>query len=134
MIQTWTNSKSGNLTEVGVNIARNIQSVNLTLIVFKFSNDSALISPGYRWEILGTQLFTPEQLDWSFGVAKVPCNGTVASGDRLGVQIVSGLNQAFAPDVYAPYCHLQTNSSDSTRTMYGQGLGQNSPRGANGSE
>lgn len=47
VIQTWTNSKSGVLSSVAVNLAAGNQSTNVQVTVFRFSNFSDLVSPEY---------------------------------------------------------------------------------------
>lgn len=139
IFQTWENTKNGSLTEIGVNVARNIQNSSLTINVFRYQNNSNFFTPGYKWDLLATQTFPSANLSWVFGVASIQVNSTpVAVGDRLGFQIVAGLNRYFQGQDFAPFCHLETALDEtfdietSTRTVFAQGIGQNSYRGANG--
>jgi hypothetical protein len=45
LYQTWTASKSGTLDSVSLNIARGVQTVPLTITVFKFASYNDLIQP-----------------------------------------------------------------------------------------
>lgn len=45
VIQTWTNSKTGILSSVAVNLAAGNQSTDVLVTVFRFSNLTALVSP-----------------------------------------------------------------------------------------
>lgn len=47
VLQTWTNSKTGTLTSVAVNIAAGKQDTDAQIVVFRFSNLTSLVGPAY---------------------------------------------------------------------------------------
>ena len=129
LFQTWTSSKSGMLTQVAVNIAKSVQTVPLTLNVFKFSALSALEAPQYRWTELGNATYyaNSSSLSYVFDTASIfPIGANVSKGDKLGIQ-VAGAD-------FAPYCHLEYDLSGNGTDieLLQQGQGQNSWRGLNG--
>lgn len=125
LYQMWTASKSGTLKSVSVNIAASVQTVPLSLNVFKFSNISALTMPNYKWTELGNATYNSTQLSYVFGTASVSLSAAVTKGDMLGVQ-VAGAD-------FAPYCHLEYDvGSAQGQVLLQQGAGQNSWRGLNG--
>ena len=125
LFQTWTASKSGALKEVAVNIAKSVQTVPLTLNVFKFDSISDLISPEYKYTLLGSASLNQTYLSYVFNTTSVYTNKTVDAGDKLGLSI--------AGSDFAPYCHLEYDvESDSDRVLLQQGVGQNSWRGLGG--
>lgn len=87
--QTWTSSKSGNLAEVGVNVAGDSPTGNLTITIFRYQNDTNFYTPRYAWDTLATLQVTPEEMSQAFEVIRVPVNGAVAKGDKLGIALVS---------------------------------------------
>ncbi|KAF2151532.1 glycoside hydrolase family 43 protein, partial [Myriangium duriaei CBS 260.36] len=131
LFQTWQSSKAGTLKSVAVNIAASVQTIPLTLTVFKYSNIAALEAPNYKWTELGSATYTPSNLTHVFQTATVNLSATVSVGDRLGIE-VSGAD-------YVPYCHLEYDlgsssygSSASNTVLLQQGGGQNSWRGLDG--
>ena len=125
LFQTWTASKSGALKEVAVNIAKSVQTVPLTLNVFKFGQISDLVSPEYKYTLLGSASVNQTYLSFVFNTTSVYTNKTVTKGDRLGLSI--------AGSDFAPYCHLEYDTgTDSDRLLLQQGVGQNSWRGLAG--
>lgn len=132
LYQTWASSKSGSLTEVGVNMAADIATGNLSVTVFRYDNNTNFFTPRYAWETLATVNFLPADVTATMAVLRVPMtNVTVKQGDRLGVALVNG--------GITPMCHpvkTETNimfSMDtSTRTLFANGIGQVSFRGNQG--
>ena len=45
LYQTWSSSKSGNLTEVGINLAANAPNEDVGITVFRYQNESQFLSP-----------------------------------------------------------------------------------------
>ncbi|RDW89646.1 hypothetical protein BP6252_01678 [Coleophoma cylindrospora] len=132
LYQTWASSASGSLTSVGFNMAANSASGNLSVTVFRYSNNTNFFTPRYVWETLATVNFLPTDLTASMAVLQVPIsNVTVAVGDRLGIALVNG--------GITPMCHpVKTDSNvmfdvdTSTRTLFANGIGQVSLRGKQG--
>ncbi|EMD00452.1 hypothetical protein BAUCODRAFT_152944 [Baudoinia panamericana UAMH 10762] len=153
LYQTWTAAKAGTISSVSVNIAASVQTVPLSLTVFRFDSYSDLIAPEYKYTTMGTATFNRTSLSYVFDVANVPVtsNATVQQGDLLGLAI-SGAD-------FVPYCHLEystgTGASSSsgptgwghgpqgswggssfspsgTYRLFQQGVGQNSWRGLQG--
>jgi len=124
LYQTWTASKSGTLRQVAVNVARSVQTVPLTITVFRFDSLGALYSPEYKYETLGSASVNTSQLSFTFDTTVVHVNATVAAGDNLGF--------SFAGEDFAPYCHLEAPQSDDEHVLLQQGQGQNSWRGLKG--
>lgn len=123
--QTWTASKSGALKEVSVNIAKSVQTVPLTLNVFKFGELSDLIGPEYKYTLLGSASTNQTYLSFVFNATTVYTNKTVSAGDRLGLSI--------AGSDFAPYCHLEYDvGASSDQVLLQQGVGQYSWRGSAG--
>lgn len=127
LFQTWTVAKSGKLRSVSVNIAASVQTVPISLTVFKFDSYADLVSPEYKYQIIGSASYNATQLSYVFNVTEVPvtANATVSKGDLLGLAI-SGSD-------FAPYCHIEFDTGgDSTYLLYQRGSGQNSWRGLQG--
>ncbi|KAK2630397.1 hypothetical protein QTJ16_001217 [Diplocarpon rosae] len=89
LYQTWTSSKSGNLTEVGVNIAGGLPSAGTNFTVFRYSSNSALIAPHFMWEALATFQLSPGNTSQSPEVIRISVGKQVAKGDHLGLAIVT---------------------------------------------
>jgi hypothetical protein len=47
LYQTWSSSKTGNLAEVGVNIAGDTPTGNLSITIFRFQNNTNFFTPRY---------------------------------------------------------------------------------------
>lgn len=128
LYQTWTASRSGNLSSVSINVARAMQTVPLSLTVFKFSNYTALLAPEYVWTSLGSASFAANQTSYVFDTVSVPVthNATVQKGDLLGLAI-SGAD-------FSPWCHLEYDTAGAQRgfRLFQQGQGQYSFRGPTG--
>jgi hypothetical protein len=131
LYQTFTSSKSGTLSEIGVNIAGDNPTGNLTITIFRYQNNSNFFTPHYVWETLTTANIIPSAISEAFEVVRVPVGKAVAAGDRLGIALVSGSA--------TPMCTLvQTSASvlfdvgTSTRTLFANGAGQVSLRGRDG--
>lgn len=62
LYQTWVSSKSGKLTSVAVNVAKSVQTIPLTINVFKYSTLADLVSPLYKYTLLGTGSFNSSSL------------------------------------------------------------------------
>lgn len=89
LYQTFSSSKAGNLTYVGVNLAGDAPTDNVTVTIFRYTNDTALLSAFYAWEILSTLEVTPEDLSVALLAIPIPVGVEVAAGDKLGIAIVS---------------------------------------------
>ncbi|CAK7229512.1 hypothetical protein SBRCBS47491_007272 [Sporothrix bragantina] len=138
LYQTWTNSKAGVLRSVSVNVAAGGNNANLTISVFAFSNLTALVAPSYKYTLLGSATFSPDQLTQVFGTAIVPLNATVQAGQMLGFAFgEAGGTGAFNLGNFIPYCHLEYDTSghgseSKGQVLLQQGSGQNSFRGIRG--
>lgn len=133
LYQTWASSKSGTLSEVGVNIAGDLPSGNTTITLFRYQNNTNFFTPRFVWETLATSIFTPAQISSSFQVLRLPSNAAVATGDRLGLAITTMS--------VTPLCRLAKvgnnvmfNVDTSTRTLFANGPGQVSLRGKRGNK
>lgn len=130
LYQTWSSSKTGTLSEVGVNIAGDSPTGNVTFTVFRYSNNTNFFTPRYTWETLSTLNVVPANITSGLNVVRIPVSAKVTKGDRLGVAIVSlGIT---------PVCRLARQGADcfdintSTRTLFYNGANQVSYRGADG--
>ncbi|KAJ5032416.1 uncharacterized protein L3040_009021 [Drepanopeziza brunnea f. sp. 'multigermtubi'] len=107
LYQTWTSSKSGMLTEVGVNLALNAPAPNpITIVVFSYPDEATLLSPAFRWTELATKLVadTTDRSFLSFQVQRIEVNQEVQAGQRLGIALFSAQN---GPRVWSlPYAYL----------------------------
>jgi hypothetical protein len=131
LYQTWASSKSGNLSEVGVNIAGVEPSGNLTITIFRYQNNTNFFTPRYVWETLATLNVVPDAMSQAFEVIRVPVGVAVGKGDRLGMALVSAS--------VTPICTLVQDQNNvmydartSTRTLFAIGANQVSMRGADG--
>ena len=142
LYQTWTSSKTGNLVEVGFNIAGDNPTGNLTVTVFRHQNDTDLQSPRYVWDTLASIQVTPQQISQAFEVAQVPVGVAVKSGDKLGIALTSGSATSMCVLVTGgqdkPWNSVNGIDSSShvgksgPRTLFANGNGQVSPRGPDG--
>lgn len=89
LYQTWTSSKGGNLVEVGINVAGDRPTGNLTVTVFRYQNNTNFYTPRYVWDTLSTINITPDEISQAFEVVRVPVNAQVKAGDKLGIALVS---------------------------------------------
>jgi hypothetical protein len=133
LYQTWASSKTGTLSEVGVNVAGDNPTGNLTVTIFRYQNNTNFFTPHYVWETLATVNIPPSNVSEAFEVIRVPVGKAVSAGDRLSIALVS-LS-------VTPMCVLVTTSSDvmfdvdaSTRTLFANGAGQVSLRGRDGTK
>jgi hypothetical protein len=131
LYQTWASSKSGTLSEVGVNIAGDSPTGNLTITIFRYQSNSDFFTPHYVWETLTTIDIAPSKISQALEVIRVPVGKEVAAGDRLGIALVSGS--------VTPTCTLvKTNANvlfdeaTSTRTLFAIGANQVSFGGVDG--
>jgi hypothetical protein len=131
LYQTWASLKSGKLVEIGVNIAGDAPTGNLSITVFRYSNNSNFFTPRYVWDTLTTTSIPPASISQALEVMRVPVNAQVAQGDRLGIALVSAS--------ITPICVMVRNASSvlwdvnsSTRTLFANGVNQVSLRGSNG--
>ncbi|KAL1859652.1 hypothetical protein Daus18300_009517 [Diaporthe australafricana] len=133
--QTWTASKTGALTEVGVNLAANNPNVNMTIVVFRYPDEAALLEPFFKWEALGDHEVNsaPEANEVSkrHRVVRIQLNATVTQGDRLGLGLVSG--PITNPDS-SPWSYLLTDITNETtdHKLYATNRGRVSLGGQNG--
>ena len=75
--------------EVGVNVAGDSPTGNLSITVFRHQNDTDLQMPRYVWETLATIEVTPQEISQAFEVVRVPVKVAVKAGDKLGIALVS---------------------------------------------
>ncbi|KAK4169644.1 glycosyl hydrolase [Cladorrhinum sp. PSN259] len=130
--QTWRASKSGTLTEVAVNLAQGGQLTRFQIVVFRFSTVSELMSPGYKYTVLGQTTVAASDMSYSFNTTSVLLNVTVKEGDMLGFSIGEAFTGGFnTGNNFTPYCHLEYSTADAASGMVliQQGSGQTSPRG-----
>lgn len=133
LYQTWASSKTGTLSEVGVNVAGDNPTGNLTITIFRYQNNSNFFTPHYIWETLATANIPPSNTSQAFEVTRIPVGKAVAAGDRLGMALVSMS--------VTPMCVMVKTSLDvmfnvdtSTRTLFANGAGQVSLRGRDGTK
>lgn len=131
LYQTWTSSKTGMLSEVGVNLAGDFPTGNTTITIFRYQNNTNFFTPHYVWETLATYNAIPADVSQAFEVVRVPINAAVKFGDRLGMALVT--------TSVTPLCTLVTNSTQmvfdvttNARTLFANGPGQVSLRGITG--
>ncbi|KAL8277380.1 hypothetical protein RQP46_010220 [Phenoliferia psychrophenolica] len=130
--QTWLNTKTGTLKEVGVNMAITLQDVPMTATIFKYENNTNFFTPSYKWTELYTETLQPANFSRSLDVVSFrPVNVTVKAGERLGISFL-----AYA-SVNAPYCRLEHtvpafNEKKTTNGLFLNGVGQVSIRGKDG--
>ena len=131
LYQTWASSRTGTLSEVGVNVAGDNPTGNLTLTIFRYQANDDFFTPHYVWETLATVSVPPSGISQAFEVIRVPVGKAVSAGDRLGIALVSGSA--------TPMCTLVKTSPNvlfdadtSTRTLFANGAGQVSLRGRGG--
>lgn len=141
LYQTWTNSKTGILREVAVNVAAGYNQADFQVNVFAFSNLSALVAPSYKYTLLGSATFSPDNLTQVFGTATVTLNATVSAGDMLGFSIgEAAAAGSFSFANFVPFCHLEYDThsaceagdSAQGQVLFEQPSGQNSLRGLHG--
>ncbi|KAE9371196.1 glycoside hydrolase family 43 protein [Stipitochalara longipes BDJ] len=134
LYQTWTNSKSGTLKEIGVNVASTTQTGQLNIKVFKFSNLDDFVAPGYKWTLLNSTVITRAQTATVFNVVSIYLNTAVKQGDMLGISYGNNYpsGQFIAGGDTVPYCHLEYHTNSTTQVLFEQGAGQTSPRGLDG--
>lgn len=130
LYQTWASSKTGKLSEVSVNIAGIEPTGNLSITIFRYSNNTNFFTPRYIWETLATYNLVPGETSQAFEAIHVPVNASVSKGDRLGIALVGASVTQF--------CTLITTSGNeydvhtSTRTLFAIGANQVSYRGPDG--
>lgn len=139
LYQTWTSSKSGNLAEVGINVAGDSPNGNLSITIFRYQNDTNFYTPRYVWDTLTSINVTPKDISEAFEVIRVPLSAAVKHGDKLGIAIVS--------DSATPMCLLVTGANgngqcgidpttdevaNGDRTIFAIGANQVSYRGPQG--
>ncbi|KAA8567505.1 hypothetical protein EYC84_007981 [Monilinia fructicola] len=155
LFQTFTSSKTGNLTTVGVNLAGGGPTGNVTLTVFRYTNATALLSPFYKWEALSTFDVIPKDFSAALLSIKVPVGKEVTAGDNLGFAIVSvgitpicvamrGTTPSYATGWAGPADggfvtgqvleENTVNGAGSGGILYAQGANQVSLRGKNGDQ
>jgi hypothetical protein len=133
LYQTWASSKTGTLSEVGVNVAGDTPTGNLTITIFRYQSNRNFFTSHYIWETLTTVNIPPSSISQAFAVIRVPVGKAVTEGDRLGFALVS-LS-------VTPMCVLIKTSKDvmfnmetGTRTLFANGAGQVSLRGRDGTK
>ncbi|KAG4435056.1 hypothetical protein IFR05_009462 [Cadophora sp. M221] len=121
LYQTWTSSASGNLTEVGVNLACNSPASNpMAITVFSYQDEKELIGPFLNWKILGSFILgqTPGSVTPGFKVQRVPVNQAVRAGDKLGIAFT--FPGPLVPQELLPYAYLlqDTPRTATSHTLY----------------
>lgn len=129
--QTWTNSKDGSLREIGINLAsQQAPGTNLTITVFRYKNESQLLSPFFNWETLAVDVVPSASLPGYFGVHKTNVTATVKKGDRLGFSL---MNAALTPPPYE-FGYLVRNASCQDHKLYALNRGAISYRELQGNQ
>ncbi|KAL8286989.1 hypothetical protein RQP46_003995 [Phenoliferia psychrophenolica] len=130
--QTWLNSKTGTLREVGVNLAVTLQDVPITATIFEYQNNTNFFTSGYKWTQLYTETLKPSNFTRSLdAIIFKPVNVTVQAGARLGISLLSYGNTRVG------YCRLEHTVAPfdvekTTNGLFLNGIGQVSIRGKNG--
>jgi hypothetical protein len=125
LYQTWNNSKSGTLTEVGINLAGDFPNDNTTITIFRYDNDTNFFTPRYVWETLALVNVPPANISQALDVVRVPVNAKVKVGDRLGIALVS--------NSVTPMCTGRTTHCEIPgRKLFANGVYQVSYRGPQG--
>jgi hypothetical protein len=121
------------LSEVGVNIASDKPTGNLTITIFRYQNNNNFFTAHYVCETLTTASIPSPGISQAFEVVRVPVGKAVVAGDRLGIALVS--------ESVTPMCTLVKTSPNvmfsvdtSTRTLFANGAGQVSLRGRDGTK
>lgn len=107
LYQTWISSKSGNLSEIGVNLASNAHAANpLTITVFSYHNESELLRPFFKWTALASVTIgnVAGTVAPALKVQRVAVGKTVQAGQRLGIALTV-LGAGVAPNS-VPYAYL----------------------------
>ncbi|PQE24045.1 glycoside hydrolase family 43 protein [Rutstroemia sp. NJR-2017a BVV2] len=89
LYQTFPVTTSGNLSKVGINLAGAGPTGNVSLTVFRYSNETALVAPFYVWETLAAKMVHPEDISQALMVVEVEVGAQVKSGDKLGIAVLS---------------------------------------------
>jgi hypothetical protein len=125
LYQTFPSSKTGTLTEVGVNIAGDAPTAPVLITIFRYQNDTNFFTPRYVWETLATLSVDPADISQALEVVRVTVNKPVTKGDKLGIAIVS--------EGITPVCTGRVLGTPATgHTLYAFGIGQVSFRGPAG--
>ncbi|CAI7673616.1 unnamed protein product [Penicillium bialowiezense] len=90
LYQTWTSSRTGNLSTIAINLAVNSESPALTVYTFRYENEEQLLAPWFEWELLGYSKLTTENITQSLNVVKISVSAQVAKGDRIGFALTIG--------------------------------------------
>ncbi|PVH81295.1 glycoside hydrolase family 43 protein [Cadophora sp. DSE1049] len=118
LYQTWTSSTSRNLTEIRVNLACNSPVSNrIAITVFSFRDENELISPFFKWNVLGSLTFGQDSSSLlpGFKVKRVPVNKAVKAGDKLGIALA--FPGPLVPTNSLPYAYLLQDTTG-TRTNH----------------
>lgn len=106
--QTWTSSKTGTLTELGINLAANNPNANMTVVTFRYPDEAALLAPFFKWEELGRrELNFATDVTTRHKVVRVPVGAPVNQGDRLGFGLIVG--SPLAGTGSSPWSYLITD-------------------------
>lgn len=125
LYQTFPSSKTGSLTEVGINIAGDAPTAPLSITIFRYQNDTNFFTPRYVWETLATVSVAPANISAALEVVRVPVNKAVTKGDKLGIALVS--------QGITPLCTGRvTGTPAAGHTLYALGANQVSFRGPDG--
>jgi hypothetical protein len=65
------------LSEVGVNVAGDAPTGNLTLTIFRYQSNRDFFTPHYIWEPLTTVTIPPSNISQAFAVVRVPVGARV---------------------------------------------------------
>jgi hypothetical protein len=145
LYQTWTSSKTGNLAEVGVNVAGDNPTGPLSAIVFRYGNETELLTAGYVWETLGNATVEAAEISQAFEVVRVQVGAQVKAGDKLGIALstisVTSLCVLVTGNVEdsdltngVDGIDSDTGATYGNKMLFANGVGQVSPRGSDGTK
>lgn len=97
--QTWTSSKSGNLSSIGINLGAISPNQPLAVFVFRYPHNADFTAPFFKWETLGWAPVTADNVTVSLDVVKVSVGASVKKGDRLGFALTVGYPMEKAPSL-----------------------------------
>jgi hypothetical protein len=129
--QTWTASKSGNLTEIGVNLAASADNVQLTVTVFRYKDEKQFLSPFFKWETLaaitvGTNV---TKISAAFKVQRISVGKRVKSGDRLAFALAPGGGASGPSNLPIGYLMHDMTGIKTDHVLYGLARTHVSPSG-----
>ncbi|QDS73458.1 hypothetical protein FKW77_008906 [Venturia effusa] len=138
--QTWQNSKSGVLKEVGVNLGAQNTTTPILLGVYAYKSNSDFLTPSVKFENLYNITLSWDEVPTGTGLVAIQPNVTVAAGDRLALFVVAPSNPAGGVSEAGNYCYLskaagsEFNVNTSTTTLFTNLVGDVSPKGIDGKD